>query len=80
MYYFLCDYNKNMQKNTKQLGRPKKPAHQKLEVRSIRFNSEQWAKIDAAGLDSLRHLIDAWDVKDSLYIPGLNAEALRRCK
>lgn len=53
-----------MQKNIKPLGRPKKPAHQKLEVRSIRFNREQWAKIDAAGLDALRQLIDAWTVQN----------------
>lgn len=38
-------------------GRPPKPPEEKLEQRSIRLTSEQWAKIDAYGLEWLRKLI-----------------------
>jgi hypothetical protein len=38
-------------------GRPPVPPDQKLEQRSIRLTAEQWAKIDAYGLDWLRKLI-----------------------
>ena len=33
-----------------------------LEHRSIRLTAAQWAKVDAAGLDGLRKLIDRWRI------------------
>ena len=41
-------------------GRPPKQAGERLEQRSIRLTAAQWAKVDAAGLDALRKLIDRW--------------------
>ncbi|WP_157040344.1 hypothetical protein [Polaromonas naphthalenivorans] len=47
----------------KPIGRPPKPASEKLEQRSIRLTAAQWAKVDAAGLSALRMLINHWRVK-----------------
>jgi len=47
----------------KPLGRPQKPANEKLEQRSIRLTAAQWAKVDAAGLGALRRLINRWRLK-----------------
>lgn len=38
-------------------GRPKLPDGMKLIVRSVRLSSEDWAKIDANGMEWLRDLI-----------------------
>lgn len=52
-----------METQKKPLGRPPKPSDEKLEQRSIRLTSAQWAKVDAAGLAALRKLIDRWRIK-----------------
>jgi hypothetical protein len=40
------------------MGRPPKPPEERLEQRSIRLTSQQWAKVDANGIGWLRKLID----------------------
>jgi hypothetical protein len=52
-----------MEQTKKPMGRPPKPADEKLEQRSIRLTAAQWAKVDAAGLAALRKLIDRWRLK-----------------
>jgi len=48
----------------KPMGRPPKPADEKLEQRSIRLTAAQWAKIEAAGgMEWLRKLIDRAKLK-----------------
>ena len=49
-----------MEPTKKPMGRPPKPADEKLEQRSIRLTASQWAMVDAAGLAALRTLIDRW--------------------
>jgi hypothetical protein len=39
-------------------GRPPTPPEEKLEARTIRLTSIQWAKVDALGMAWLRQLID----------------------
>ena len=39
-------------------GRPPTPPEEKLEARTIRLTSIQWAKVDALGMAWLRKLID----------------------
>jgi hypothetical protein len=45
-------------------GRPKKEPEELLIVRSLRLSREHWAKIDAAGMDQLRKLLNRWKPKD----------------
>ena len=44
-------------------GRPRKTADEKLEQRSVRLTRAQWQKIDVAGLEELRKLIDRWRIQ-----------------
>jgi hypothetical protein len=52
-----------MEKQRHAGGRPEKPDDQKLVQRSIRLLPKHWAKIDAAGLDELRALLERWRPK-----------------
>lgn len=52
-----------MEAPKKPTGRPQKFPGEKLVQRSIRLTAAQWAKVDAAGLDGLRKLIDRWRPK-----------------
>ena len=54
-----------MEAPKKPTGRPQKFPGEKLVQRSIRLTAAQWAKVDAAGLDGLRKLIDRWRPKSS---------------
>lgn len=47
---------------TAAMPRPKKPEAEKLVQRSLRLLPRHWAKIDAAGLEALRKLLDRWRV------------------
>jgi hypothetical protein len=44
-------------------GRPPKPDEERLVLRSIRLLPKHWAKIDAAGMEELRRLIERWRPK-----------------
>ncbi|MBK6998971.1 MAG: hypothetical protein IPH35_02995 [Rhodoferax sp.] len=52
-----------MEQQKKTIGRPKKPDSERLILRSIRMTPAQWEKIDAAGVEALRVLIDKWKPK-----------------
>lgn len=52
-----------MEQSKKPMGRPPLPPEERMEQRSIRLTRSQWAKVDAAGLASLRKLIDRWKAK-----------------
>ena len=52
-----------MEPPKKRIGRPLKFPGENLEQRSIRLTAAQWAKVDVAGLASLRKLIDRWRIK-----------------
>lgn len=47
----------------KAVGRPKKPDSDLLVQKSIRMTPAQWEKIDGAGIDALRALVDKWKPK-----------------
>jgi hypothetical protein len=51
-------YNAVMEPIKPKMGRPPKSPEERLEQRSIRLTSAQWAKIDALGIPWLRKLID----------------------
>lgn len=52
-------YNSGMEKKPKHAGgRPPKPEHERLVLRSIRLTPAQWEKINLYGRDWLRALID----------------------
>jgi len=59
---FRITDNAMMETLKKPIGRPPKPADEKLEQRSIRLTRAQWQKIDVAGLDRLRELINRWRI------------------
>lgn len=44
-------------------GRPPAPPDERLLLRSIRLTAPQWEKIDKAGMEALRKLIDRWHPK-----------------
>lgn len=44
-------------------GRPPKPDEDRLVLRAIRLKPAHWAKVDAAGMEELRKLIDRWRPK-----------------
>jgi len=52
-----------MEQQKKPIGRPRKPDLDRLILRSIRMTPSQWGKIDAAGANALRALIEKWDPK-----------------
>lgn len=54
-----------MEQQKKPLGRPKKPDSERLVLRSIRMTSAQWEKIDMAGVEALRALVDKWKPNNS---------------
>lgn len=52
-----------MEQEKRPRGRPPTPPEERLEQRSIRLPPRLWAKIDAAGLEALRALLDRWKPK-----------------
>lgn len=61
-----------MEQQKKSLGRPKKPDAERLILRSIRMTTAQWEKIDAAGVEALRAVVDKWKpktIQETLRVP-----------
>lgn len=52
-----------MENTKKAVGRPKKPDSDLLVQKSIRMTPAQWKKVDDAGIDALRALVDRWKPK-----------------
>lgn len=44
-------------------GRPPTPPEEKLVLRALRLKPAHWEKIDAAGMEALRKLIERWRPK-----------------
>lgn len=44
-------------------GRPRKAPDQLLKVGSMRLKKEHWEKIESAGLEQFRGLLDRWKPK-----------------
>ena len=61
-----------MEPQKKPLGRPRKTDAERMVLRSIRMTPSQWEKIDTAGADALRALVDKWKPKppnETLRVP-----------
>jgi hypothetical protein len=56
-------YTCHMEEPKSKGGRPPKPDEERLVLRSIRLLPKHWAKIDAAGMEELRRLIERWRPK-----------------
>lgn len=52
-----------MEAPKKPRGRPPTPPEEKLELRAMRLKPRQWAKIEEAGMEAFRKLIDRWRPK-----------------
>jgi hypothetical protein len=49
-----------MEEPKKPRGRPPTPPEEKLELRAMRLKPSHWEKIDAAGMEAFRALIERW--------------------